>query len=152
MWYSSVLLSFTNRLFFSFSEISLLILSVFAFTPIQPVWSVRWTRRDIFIHIISLTKTEQNSVLLVDFHEQSFLYKIISNYNHSHQFHGWNYMYKNVTSGPLYISILLVYEKGTVTGWIPCGTPMLVFISYPLSFPIRTTSLTSLSRMNFLFI
>ncbi len=39
-------------------------------------------------------------IFVTDFHERSFLYKIISNYNHSHQFREWNYMYKNVTSGP----------------------------------------------------
>ncbi len=114
---------------------------------------VRWTRCDFFIHIISFTKTEENSVLALlsqyacchmgflivrivgninEFLtgrgrrgcerrtdgqtdrrkrrkyiwiicERSFLYKIISNYNHSHQFREWNFMYKNVTSGPSYM-------------------------------------------------
>ncbi len=41
-----------------------------------------WTRRDFFIHNTSLTKTKRNGV------------------HHSYHFHEWNYMNKNVTSGP----------------------------------------------------
>ncbi len=47
-------------------------------TPWLPNMSfIRWTRRDFFIHKISLTKPEQNSVLF-QFHEWNFIHENVS--------------------------------------------------------------------------
>ena len=67
---------------------------------------VRWTRRDVFIHIHSFMKNKQNS---------EFLYrKLHSRKCHiwSIIFHIWNFIHENVTSGPLFFHIWnFIHEK-----------------------------------------